>query len=155
VTFRLLGDCLLCAVFVERSSTKECYCQPPPPNLETIVSKLACFIKQTNIFIRRKTIRATTKRSLSCARSTGYHKARSSTILHFKNNFQASLYHRANACSITDASRIYGLILRGSSYALILTKNGIGHILGNFFWSPRDRFFKYFRRKIQRKNWRF
>jgi hypothetical protein len=39
-------------IFVEQSSTKECYHQPPPhPNLEMIASKQACFIKQTNIFI--------------------------------------------------------------------------------------------------------
>jgi hypothetical protein len=47
-------------VFVEQSSTIELYCQPPPPNLEMIASKQACFIKQTNIFIERKMIQATT-----------------------------------------------------------------------------------------------
>jgi hypothetical protein len=36
--------------YVERSSTIECYCQPPP-NLEMIASKQACFIRQINIFI--------------------------------------------------------------------------------------------------------
>jgi hypothetical protein len=48
-------------------------------------------------------MRAKTKRSLSLfharARDTGYHKACLSAILHFKNNFQASLNHRAKACS--------------------------------------------------------
>jgi hypothetical protein len=37
-------------IFVELSSTKECYCHPPP-KLEMIASKQACFIKQTNIVI--------------------------------------------------------------------------------------------------------
>jgi hypothetical protein len=36
-------------IFVEQSSTIECYCQPPP-NLEMIAGKQACFIKQTNTF---------------------------------------------------------------------------------------------------------
>jgi hypothetical protein len=31
---------------------------PPPPKMETIASKLACFIKQTNFFIQRKMIEA-------------------------------------------------------------------------------------------------
>jgi hypothetical protein len=37
-------------IFVEQSSTKE-RTRLPPPNPETIASKQACFIKQTNIFI--------------------------------------------------------------------------------------------------------
>jgi hypothetical protein len=53
---RLLNLQLLCQrcsrleCFVEQSSTIECYRQPPP-NLEMIASKQACFIRQTNIFI--------------------------------------------------------------------------------------------------------
>jgi hypothetical protein len=46
------------------SETDFCEAQPknaianPHPNLEMIASKLACFIKQTNIFIQRKMIQA-------------------------------------------------------------------------------------------------
>jgi hypothetical protein len=36
------------AIFVEQSSTIECYCHPPKKKLEMIASKQACFIKQTN-----------------------------------------------------------------------------------------------------------
>jgi hypothetical protein len=45
---------LIFSFFVERSSTIECYCQPPTPKLEMIASNLACFIKQTNFFLQRK-----------------------------------------------------------------------------------------------------
>jgi hypothetical protein len=40
-------------VFVEQSSTIECY-HHPPPNLETIGSKQACFIKEINISSKEK-----------------------------------------------------------------------------------------------------
>jgi hypothetical protein len=48
-------------IFAERSSTIECYYQPPhTPNLETIANKQACFIKQKILSNKEKTIQATT-----------------------------------------------------------------------------------------------
>jgi hypothetical protein len=43
-------------IFVERSSSIERYCQPPPPKkkLEIIVSKLACFYKTNKYFHTKK-----------------------------------------------------------------------------------------------------
>jgi hypothetical protein len=77
-------------VIVERSSTKKRICQPHPPNLETIVSialtparASARFFFQflSNKFLRQFLL-----------------QLKNFTMLQF-SNFQASLNHRANACS--------------------------------------------------------
>jgi hypothetical protein len=81
--------------FADRSSTKECASTPlPPPQMETIAkfckeSKQVYETKQ--IFSYKKTIQASTERVL--ANFLQFY------ILLQIYNFQASLNHRANACS--------------------------------------------------------
>jgi hypothetical protein len=72
-------------LFVERSSTIECYRPSPPPNLETIASKQACFIKQANTFKKRN--------------DTGYHLARA------LQSPLAYLYHIEQVCFIRPTQR--------------------------------------------------
>jgi hypothetical protein len=43
---------------LSEAQPKKSIVNPPSPNLEMIASKLACFIKRTNIFMQRKMIQA-------------------------------------------------------------------------------------------------
>jgi hypothetical protein len=69
----------------EQSSIIESYCKPPPPNLEMIVSKLACFYKTNKYFHTMKSDKA-----IKSSMCIGIH------ILHSLRSVSLSLFRTRN-----------------------------------------------------------